>query len=224
MPKAVTTHLQPRKTPQQVRSASTVDAILEAAIQVLLANGATLTTTRVAARAGVSVGTLYQYFPNKGSLLQTVLQQHLDGVANAVEAACLVSQGQSLRSMSDTLIAAFIHAKFEHVEASVALYRISDSVEGKAIALRMHTRVITAIANMLSTAADAQFANPRTVAETMLHTMAGLSRGVLESGRGMAAKVTMQTELTRLARAYLHTSASPNAASTSQERADTSQA
>jgi hypothetical protein len=56
-------NLKPRKTPRQARAEATVDAILEATIQVLLSEGAgRLTTTRVAARAGVSVGTMYQYF------------------------------------------------------------------------------------------------------------------------------------------------------------------
>ena len=57
---------EPRKSPVQARSAASVDAILKATIQVLLRVGKEkLTTTRVATRAGVSVGTLYQYFPNK---------------------------------------------------------------------------------------------------------------------------------------------------------------
>ena len=56
-------HLNARKRPRQARSAVTVDAIFEATIQVLLADGIhRLTTTRVAQRAGVSVGTMYQYF------------------------------------------------------------------------------------------------------------------------------------------------------------------
>ena len=58
--------LRPRKTPRQARSAATVDAIFEATIQVLLVEGEKgLTTTRIAERAGVSVGTMYQYFPHK---------------------------------------------------------------------------------------------------------------------------------------------------------------
>jgi len=59
-----------RKTPSQARSAWTVDLILQAAAQVLEARGEDeLTTKRVAKRAGVSIGTLYQYFPNRDALL-----------------------------------------------------------------------------------------------------------------------------------------------------------
>ena len=67
--------LKPRKTPVQARSEATVDAIFKATIQVLLSDGERrLTTTRVAERAGVSVGTMYQYFPHKQALLYAVVR------------------------------------------------------------------------------------------------------------------------------------------------------
>ena len=68
--------LQPRKRPRQERSRHMNEVILEAAIRVLRGQGATgFTTTRVAEVAGISVGSLYQYYPNKASLLFRVHEQ-----------------------------------------------------------------------------------------------------------------------------------------------------
>ena len=80
----------------RARSAASVDAILEATLQVLLDAGKErLTTTRVALRAGVSVGTLYQYFPNKNALLQAALRRHLAEVTDAVELVCKEQKGRT---------------------------------------------------------------------------------------------------------------------------------
>ncbi len=65
-----TPQITSRKKPRQARANDLVAAILQAAVQVLAAEGAQrFTTTRVAERAGVSVGSIYQYFPNKASIL-----------------------------------------------------------------------------------------------------------------------------------------------------------
>jgi len=64
------TQISSRKQPKQARSAELVATILEAAVQVLAKEGAQrFTTVRVAEKAGVSVGSLYQYFPNKAAIL-----------------------------------------------------------------------------------------------------------------------------------------------------------
>ncbi len=70
--------LEPRKLPKQARSGATVEAILEAAAQIFERHGyAAGTTNRIAERAGVSIGPLYQYFPNKDAILLALVHQHL---------------------------------------------------------------------------------------------------------------------------------------------------
>ncbi|GAA5115495.1 helix-turn-helix domain-containing protein [Haloechinothrix salitolerans] len=68
----------PRKTPSQQRSRFTYDTILEAAARVFDRDGLAATTNRIAEVAGVSVGSLYQYFPNKHSILHELALRHLD--------------------------------------------------------------------------------------------------------------------------------------------------
>ena len=70
MPARRRAQISTRKQPQQARSTELVSAILEAAVRVLEKEGAQrFTTARVAEKAGVSVGSVYQYFPNKASIL-----------------------------------------------------------------------------------------------------------------------------------------------------------
>jgi AcrR family transcriptional regulator len=114
MPGNALSTFEPRKTPVQARSTVTVEAICEAAIQVLLSHGADkLTTTRVAERAGVSVGTLYQYYPNKESLLAAVFVDHLNRVTMAMEAACKKAHGRPLADMLHDIVVAFVDIKME---------------------------------------------------------------------------------------------------------------
>src|ERR1700754_2302730 len=141
MPNSSPVLLDPRKTPVQARSTATVEAIAEATIQVLLSDGVDrLTTTRVAERAGVSVGTLYQYYPNKQSLLFAVLSAHLDKVASTVEAACEQARHKPLAEMIRTVVEAFVDAKLERPDISRALYQIAADVDGPALAKRAGQR------------------------------------------------------------------------------------
>src|SRR5215467_9514064 len=101
--------LSPRKSPRQDRAIATVDAIFEATIQVLLSDGLTrLNTTRVAHRAGVSVGTLYQYFPNKQALLFGGLERQLEMLAGAIEKACGANQCAPKEMIAETIVKAYI--------------------------------------------------------------------------------------------------------------------
>ncbi len=76
-----------RKLPRQDRSRALVDAIVEAAARILVQQGRdALTTNAVALRAGVSIGSLYQYFPNREAILAAVARDHLDAVHQHVAA------------------------------------------------------------------------------------------------------------------------------------------
>jgi AcrR family transcriptional regulator len=76
------TSAEPRKPPNQARARATVNAILDATARILAEEGfEAVNTNRVAEVAGVSVGSLYQYFPNKGSLVGAVAVRHTEAMA-----------------------------------------------------------------------------------------------------------------------------------------------
>ncbi len=77
-PEAGRTGMPLRRTPRQARSRQKLARVLEAADRLLVAEGAeALTTTRVAAEAGVSVGALYQYLPDRGAIVDTLADRYL---------------------------------------------------------------------------------------------------------------------------------------------------
>ena len=204
MPLPSQLRLEPRKSPVQARSAASVDAILEATIQVLLSVGKErLTTTRVAMRAGVSVGTLYQYFPNKSALLQAVLKRHLDEVAVAVEQVCREQKGNSLRQMAPAIITAVLNAKMKDAKASAALFAISSDVDGATMARRVRVRINKAIVALLAGAREPLNKDPQTVASMLQGVMSGVIHRVLESSAPEKQLDTLREELIFVVSGYL---------------------
>jgi AcrR family transcriptional regulator len=196
--------LEPRKTPVQARSAASVEAILKATIQVLTSVGKErLTTTRVALRAGVSIGTLYQYFPNKSALLQAALNRHLNEVAEAVERVCQEQKASTLQHMATALINTFLDAKMKDAKASAALYSVSSDVDGAKIVQQMGVRTNKAIVEMLSTAREPITKDPQLVASMLQGAMVGVSRRLLESGSPGKQLNALRQELIFFVCAYL---------------------
>jgi AcrR family transcriptional regulator len=104
-----------RKTPRQTRSRATVDAILDATIRVLLSRGYQGTTTiAVAERAGVSVGSLYQYFPHKDSIIAALLKRHMADVMRCVDEALRTADGNDRERAIRAIVQAGIAAHRIH--------------------------------------------------------------------------------------------------------------
>ena len=213
MPQPSRPLLQPRKSPIQARSTASVAAILEATIQVLLHVGKErLTTTRVAARAGVSVGTLYQYFPNKSALLQAALKHHLEEVAQAIELVCRQQRGHSLEQMATALITAFLDAKMKNVKTSAALYAVSSDVDALKIVQQIGTRSNKAIIEMLQSSSEQLTTDPQLVASMLQGAMVGVSRRILESSSPEKHFDSMRPELIFFASTYLNACSARHAA------------
>jgi AcrR family transcriptional regulator len=123
--------LAPRKRPLQARSQQTVDILLEAATRILERDGlAGFTTNAVAERAGVSIGSLYQYFPNKDALAVALIQREqqalVDQLADAVSAASGASLETGLRILLTAALAGHrrkprMTAALDHEEARLPI-------------------------------------------------------------------------------------------------------
>src|ERR1700735_5457818 len=110
-----------RKQPQQARSSELVATILEAAVQVLAKEGAQrFTTARVAKKAGFSVGSLYQYFPNKAAILFRLQSDEWRRASEMLRVILEDAQKPPLQRLR-TLVNAFIHSECEEAEMRVAL-------------------------------------------------------------------------------------------------------
>lgn len=102
---------KPRKTPRQGRSRATVDAVVEATAQVLRSHGyEAATLRRIAARAGVGVGSIYQYFSSKEGLLAAVMARHLAELAQCVADAVAATAEHDLDARIRALVSGVVRA------------------------------------------------------------------------------------------------------------------
>ena len=194
----------PRKLPRQSRSVATVNALFEATTQVLLSEGPThLNTTRVARRAGVSIGTLYQYFPNKQALLFAALEQHLAMLADAIEKACNENLYATVETMAAAVVRSYLQAKMAQAEISPALYLVARELDARQLTEWVAERSEKAIEMMLSTASDGCFVDPHVVAQTLTAAIYGtvpaFCARVLSPANGREA----EKQLTVMFRSYL---------------------
>lgn len=204
MASAAPGHLNPRKRPRQARAAATVDAIFEATIQVLLADGPQcLTTTRVAQRAGVSVGTMYQYFPHKQALIYALNERYLEALAGKIEITCRSQCGAPLDRMAEALIETYWRAKTERADVTRALYRSVVEIDNEALIDTFARRVDTATAAMLASASDATFADLESVSLTLVTVIFGTVRNAFERNLTAPAADALHGQLLLMCRSYL---------------------
>ena len=103
--------LAPRKQPSQTRAKETTEAILRATARILIKRGYLATTTNhIAEAAGVSVGSLYQYFPNKEAIVGALLEKHLQETMGWLRVATVSALDQPLEQAARTLIEGLIAA------------------------------------------------------------------------------------------------------------------
>ncbi|MEP7296701.1 MAG: TetR/AcrR family transcriptional regulator [Burkholderiales bacterium] len=199
------TQISPRKAPRQSRSQATVTAILDATAHILVERGfPAVTTNAVAERAGVSVGSLYQYFPNKAALVAALHARHGEQMMAVIQRALTKAMDATL----DDALAGLIEATVEAHRVDADLHRVleeqHDSVDNEAMHQEyldvMEDRIVALLARHRG-----QITTPdlKLAAFMLLNAAHGLIHAVvLQRPRGVSLKHATQ-EIVWMMRAYL---------------------
>lgn len=173
--------LEPRKKPRQARSVATVSAILEGVAQVLETDGfEKMTTTRVAERAGTSVGTLYQYYPSKEALLVAVIEVKMARIDRALATIFDLPASATLAVKIRAMITALIAEKSHRPRLNAELARQTPRLEQ----LRLIGRTLDRAQGMVRALLEAHreetaVTDPDLSAWLVVHAVNGMIDGAL---------------------------------------------
>ncbi|MGA8744412.1 MAG: TetR/AcrR family transcriptional regulator [Solirubrobacterales bacterium] len=195
------------KEPRQARSRETFDAILAAAAQVFERQGyAGATTNRIAERAGVSIGSLYQYFPNKDAILFALAERHLEQ-GNQLLAPLVVdfvADPPPVREGLELLFGAMVelHADsprlhrvlFEECPRPAALQEQLDAT---------YRIAVEAVEVWLSSRREVDVADPRLAAELVIQSVEGVTHGLVIHPRSGRKPTDYAAETVTLLSRYL---------------------
>src|SRR4051812_4745362 len=103
-----------RKFPKQRRSEELVDSVLEAATRILNSVGlGTVSTNKIAERAGVSIGSLYQYFPGKDAIFARLIERQMERNAERFQNIIDANEGKSVKEITSALISDVVDLFYE---------------------------------------------------------------------------------------------------------------
>lgn len=193
-----------RKQPRQARSRATIEAILQAAAHILGERGwEGLTTNTVAELAGVSIGSLYQYFPHKLALVEAVRRRHFDDVLAILRAAAdeRLSRSRRIEALVDGMIE--VHSR----DPAAHRVLLEETPRAKE-AGTLHDRFAAALhrryeAIFRVNTRGAFTAHPRTAARVLAAAVAGVVHDA--AGQGTLRSESLRLELLKLVDSYLQT-------------------
>ena len=187
MPRKPAVVIVPRKRPKQARSARLVEAILQAAVRVLERDGAAgFTTVRVAERAGVSVGSLYQYFPNKQSILFRLQQDEWIATGRLLD-GIFVDTRLGAAQRLHAAMRAFFRSEYEEAPLRRALGDAAPLYRDAPQAREHRARGMPLLRALIAEAAPALPRRRRAFAARLyVATLAGMGKHVSETARSRA--------------------------------------
>ena len=200
--------LSPRKRPRQQRSIATVGAIVEAAARVFSERGyAGGSTNRIAQTAGVSIGSLYEYFPNKDSILVAVAERHVGRMIEDVER--LLQQAQAGSEPLEPLLRGFVLAMLEVHERDPALHHVvfaeaPHPPELHACVLKMEETLAHRVESLLRASDEVDVADTDTAAHLVVQTVEALTHRFAHQGIHDLPRERFVAEVVALLVGYLH--------------------
>lgn len=206
---------QPRKTPQQARSRRTWDRTLAAAARVFAEDGyASTTTDGIAEAAGLSVGSLYQYFPNKDAILHVLALEHIDQADAAIRRALEtdpgydhpVSIGDWLRPVIDALIGVHAAAPLLH---RVIFDEAPRSPDLMARFSASQSYAIGRVVGLLRADPELELVVPERTAVFVVATLESLTHRFIASEH-LISHDELADELESMINAYISTRLTPN--------------
>ena len=172
----------PRKLPRQQRSHETVEAILEATRRALVRHGyAGATTARIAELAGVSIGSLYQYFPSKDALLTALSRRHSDTMGALFRERLVASRALPLREAVRLLIQTEMDALQEEPELLRVLFDQAPRVGSFEHIAAVQARLVRMTAEELALRPElASLPDPGLTAFLLVHAIDGVCQAALQ--------------------------------------------
>jgi AcrR family transcriptional regulator len=201
------TRLKPRKLPAQTRSTETVNAILEAAARILETKGFEgYTTNAVAERAGVSIGSLYQYFPNKDAITKALIQRETSTLLADIEALDKSDLRQGVLQI--------IRAAVAHQLRRPALARLLDFEEVRLPLTKEVHHVRDVISAALETMLIEHDASSRVDTATTAQDVVAIVKGMIDAAgeRGERDSEALESRVARAVFGYLEAPSPPNLA------------
>jgi AcrR family transcriptional regulator len=201
--------LEPRKPPVQRRSKATVEAILEGAAQVFEEHGYKGgTTNRIAECAGVSVGTLYQYFPSKEALAVALLEQHIQEVQREMRewVGHILADRHSLHSALEHYVTAMMNVHVQRPRLQHILLEETPLPEHvHSLLLDSEHQLAKTMAGLLRTYSEVRRPNLEHAAYVIIHTVESLThRFAAHPDDPAIHQEALQAELVAMLKGYLY--------------------
>ena len=197
--------ISPRKSPSQERSKTLVDAVLQATTRILGSMGYDkITTNRVAEAAGVSIGSLYQYFPNKDSIFAALIERHLEEHRKIIAAILEKNADQPTAVVIEKVTPSIVDLFVSKREFMKTLFSQLPRLEKTRDLLYSRNEVIELLAEFLESRKESlSISDIRLSLFILVNSVMGVVQTMIISDQIQVQQEVLVAEIVQLAKKYL---------------------